>query len=349
MNIHQHIIAGIKEQLFLNDYLVLPNFGGFVLKTQRASYTAGGFSLLPPSKTVGFNVQLKQNDGILTHWLQDQLKCSKSEATQHLLDFSNFCSGVLQSKRRLSLAGIGFFYLDFENNICFEPANDNNFNTDSFGLSAVQLNPISEETKIDKAIERTPKFEDRPATTATEAVVKRKINYRKTAYLTLFLVTLSSVLILLVTSLNVKGVMQSSLFLNKGKSLYTPIEYKDLELKQNKSQSANLVADNNGIAVFEINAQKNISVNVFDAQQKNAVSGNIVSKYEIILGCFKKMKNAKRLVEQLKKNNIDAKIKENNYKGMHVVAVLGINDKVDAIDALEVIQGNYPKAWLKVN
>ncbi|MEI6020691.1 MAG: hypothetical protein WCR21_06145, partial [Bacteroidota bacterium] len=191
MNIHQHIIAGIQEQLFLNDYLVLPNFGGFVLKTQRASVGASGLSIHPPLKTVGFNVQLKQNDGILTHWLQQQINCSKSEASQHLLDFSNFCNGVLQSKRRLSLAGIGFFYLDFENNICFEPAQDNNFYTESFGLSAIQLNPIIEVPKVEKTIERAVKFEDRSLSQNSDSAPKRKINYRQTAYLALFLVTLS--------------------------------------------------------------------------------------------------------------------------------------------------------------
>ena len=174
MNIHQHIIEGIKEQLFLNDYLVLPNFGGFVLKSKPTSYGLSSQMLMPPTKTVGFNIQLKQNDGILNNWLQEKLKCSKQEATQHLLDFANFCNSVLQSKRRLSLSGIGFFYLDFENNIGFEPSQDVNFNTQSFGLSAIQLKPIEEEQHIEKVTQPAFKTQDRLIHQEKNTVVKSK-------------------------------------------------------------------------------------------------------------------------------------------------------------------------------
>src|SRR5437868_7519242 len=139
MNVQQTIIKGIKEQLFRNDYLVLPNFGGFVLKSSPSRFSASGGLLIPPTKTVTFNVQLKQNDGILAIWLQNTLGCTSNEALAHLKDFSEFCSGILNAKRRLTLEGIGFFYLDFENNVCFEPQQDSNFLTRSFGLTPVSI------------------------------------------------------------------------------------------------------------------------------------------------------------------------------------------------------------------
>src|SRR4051812_36740741 len=113
MNVQQTIIKGIQEQLFYNDYLVLPDFGGFVLKKKASHYSPTGGSIIPPSKTVSFNVQLKQNDGILVLWLQNKLACTSSEALSHLVEFSHYCSGILNTKRRLTLDGIGFFYLDF--------------------------------------------------------------------------------------------------------------------------------------------------------------------------------------------------------------------------------------------
>jgi len=354
LNIHQHIIEGIKEQLFLNDYLVLPNFGGFVLKSKSSSFGISSQILMPPSKTVGFNIQLKQNDGILNNWLQKKLNCSKQDSTQHLSDFANFCNGVLQSKRRLSLTGIGFFYLDFENNICFEPAHDVNFNTESFGLSALQIKPIEEEIQNEKITERPIQTRDRILT--EEAIVaakpKSKFNYKRTVYLSVFVLTLSTFLIFLVNNLNVKGVLTAALYNQSSQGTYVVIPYPEFKLETPEQQSASFVADNNGIALFNLNKNKSIAVNVFENTTVNTSDNHSSinqSKYEIILGCFKKIKNAKRLVAQLKKKNIKAVIKEKSYKGMHVVSVLGINDKIEAINQLENIQANYPKAWLKVN
>jgi hypothetical protein len=353
LNTHQYIINGIKEQLFLNDYLVLPGFGGFVLKTQSSHFSVSGQTLMPPCKTVGFNIQLKQDDGILTNWLQDKLVCSKQDAKQHLRDFAGYCSSVLQSKRRLALAGIGFFYLDFEDNVCFEPDHAANFFTQSFGLSGLSIKPIVLEEKSGILKEQTFVAEDRSLANSINNIQqpKRVIRYRKTAYLAVFITFLSTFLIFIVNNLNVNGVLNSSLFSASSKSVYSPILYPELQIKSIESETKSFVADNNGIANFLISKDKSIAVNIFDNNSKsdNSNLGSKKSKYEIILGCFKKMKNAKHLLASLKSQNIQASIKENSYKGMHVVSVLGINDKIEAIDQLEKIQNQYPKAWMKVN
>ena len=56
--------------------------------------------------------------------------------------FSDYFTSVLSARRRLSIDNIGFFYLDFENNILFEPQPDTNFLTNSFGLSSISLIPL---------------------------------------------------------------------------------------------------------------------------------------------------------------------------------------------------------------
>lgn len=339
--------------MFLNDYLVLPGFGGFVLKTQRSHFTYSGQTLMPPTKTVGFNSQLKQDDGILTNWLQDQLVCTKLEAKQHLKDFAGYCSTVLKSKRRLTLAGVGFFYLDFEDHVCFEPDHDTNFFTQSFGLSGLIIKPIEAEANVEKTKAKSFVVEDRVIANTTHPIepTKRVIKYKKTTYLAVFVTILSTFLIFIVNNLNVSGVLNSSLFSKGSKSTYSPILYPELQMNSIENETNGFVADNNGVANFSISKNKSIAVNVLESSsiKENTHIGSKKSKYEIILGCFKKMKNAKRLVAKLKSQNINASIKENSYKGMHVVSVLGINDKIEAIDQLENIQSNYPKAWMKVN
>jgi hypothetical protein len=60
MNVQNHIIKGIKELLYSNNYLVIPNFGGFVLKQSSSHFSNSTGILNPPSKIVSFNKQLKQ-------------------------------------------------------------------------------------------------------------------------------------------------------------------------------------------------------------------------------------------------------------------------------------------------
>src|SRR6478609_428978 len=153
----------MKEQLFSNNYLVLPGFGGFVLKSRASHFSASGGSLLPPSKTVSFNSQLKQNDGIMALWLQNKLNCTAKEALAHLAEFAEFCTGVLSAKRRLTLEGLGFFFIDFENNICFEPQQDANFLGESFGLAPISLKPLIAEApeKFKESSIKEPVFVDR--------------------------------------------------------------------------------------------------------------------------------------------------------------------------------------------
>ena len=57
----QHIEALLLE----NDCVIVPNFGGFVAHYAPATYVKEENLFLPPTRTIGFNPQLKLNDGVL--------------------------------------------------------------------------------------------------------------------------------------------------------------------------------------------------------------------------------------------------------------------------------------------
>ncbi|MBK7666303.1 MAG: hypothetical protein IPJ32_02560 [Sphingobacteriaceae bacterium] len=73
MIVQKAIINGISELLYNHDYVVVPGFGGFVSRNQLSHYSVNKEVLNPPSKKILFNVQLKQNDGILASWLKEKL------------------------------------------------------------------------------------------------------------------------------------------------------------------------------------------------------------------------------------------------------------------------------------
>ena len=239
MNVQKTIIEGIKHQLFRNDYLVLPNFGGFVLKPQASQFSSSGLTINPPSKTVTFNLQLKQNDGILVSWLQEKLNCTSSVALSHLNDFSEYCKVVLGSRKRLTIEGIGFFYLDFENNVCFEPQQDANFLVRSFGLSPINVQPTEFES-IEAKKEKV--FVDRTLTgnEITKTVSIHKRNYRILALpLLLFLIFFSGI-VFFISNHRIAGELRSSILrVGSNDKVYTPLPYSDItlipEIKKNKN------------------------------------------------------------------------------------------------------------------
>ena len=354
MSIQQIIIKGIKEQLFLNSYLVLPGFGGFVLKSNAAHFS--GALILPPSKTVSFNAQLKQNDGLLAIWLQAKLNCTNAEALSHLHEFAGFCTGVLNTRRRLSLDTIGFFYLDFENNVCFEPQQDANFLTGSFGLAPVAVKELEPEVV---EIKKEPAFADRTLHVEKAAdLPKARRSYSRLLVPAALMIVFLSSLLLFVSHTKINGPLKASLFSDNNKSTYTPLIYPQLQMVSGAHQNEAYVADANGVATLSFENDKTIAVKVLNNVVKpevlkdykpvyNTTIKNNPGKFEIVLGCFTVLDNAHKMVTKLSKQNIQAFVSGKNAKGMYVVANGSFDNKDIAINKLAEIKGVYPNAWLK--
>jgi hypothetical protein len=356
VSIQQTIIKGIKEQLFFNNYLVLPDFGGFVLKSNASHFSASGGLLLPPSKTVSFNSQLKQNDGILATWLQSTLHCSAHEALNHLHDFSEFCTGILNARRRLSLDGIGFFYLDFENNICFEPQQDSNFLTKSFGLGPVLLTEIepeiSEVKKETVFVDRTLHVQEKSFSSA-----KPKRNYGKLVSPVLLSILITGLLTLLIINSRISGELRSSLFGENNKGAYTPLNYGELTLATIENRNMAYVADANGIATIDLENGKRVAVkaveNKFNSRYLNSskpisrINSSGLKTFEIVLGCFTVLENANRMANKLAFEQISASVSGKNHKGMYVVSSGAFASKEEALRQLVKLKTGFPHAWIK--
>jgi hypothetical protein len=357
MNVQQTIINGIKEQLFYNDYLVLPGFGGFVLKNQAAHFSSSRGMLLPSGKLVSFNAQLKQNDGILAIWLQNNLNCKASEAINHLTDFAEFCTTVLSAKRRLTLNGIGFFYLDFENNICFEPQSDANFMRESFGLGSISIKELL--IAEPEPIKKETLFTDRviPSNTITEVKnTKRRKNYTQLIVPILLILVLFGVTSLLVINTKISGELKSSILGNDSHKNFSPLNYPDLKLILTTEKNKAYVADANGIALIELEEGKSIVVSINnDKVPDNTLSIKPSTKkittnagqYEIVLGCFTILGNANKMVANLADKNVAAFVSGINHKGMHVVSVGNFSTKNEALAKLTEIKSSFPHAWIK--
>lgn len=364
MSVQQSILRGIKDQLFYHDYLVLPGFGGFVLRSSPARLLASGGTLAPAAKLVSFNAQLKQNDGVLSAWLQQQLGCSRPEAETHLREFSDYCHGVLQARRRLTLTDIGFFYLDFENNICFEPRADANFLRDSFGLMPVAATPLPEPaseaapkketvftSRVLSAADTVPAPTDRPA----EGPAAPKRRYRRFAVPVLSALLLLSLVSLLVLNTRISGQLQAAMFNSDASRRFEPLPYPDLQLSD-AAVNANTayVADASGHASLTLDNGKTLVVKVVDVPAtpdqvppQKSMKYSRSKAYEIVLGCFSVLNNARRMQSRLTREQIPAGISPQLHKGMHVVTAGSYASLAEAQEALSKLKAGYPNAWIK--
>lgn len=350
MNVQNQILKGITELLHQHNFLVIPGFGGFVLKSERSHFSSNGGMIYPPSKTIGFNAQLKQDDGLLLLWLKENIQCSPIEASAHLKNFSEYCNSLLTNKGRLNIEGIGFFYTNFDGKLCFEPQQHVNFLKSGFGLSPISLKELAVE-EITKEIHT----EDRVlAVSENESALKTKNrNLRKIAYASVVGALLFSGLLIFVSNTKMSGKLKAAFGGTEVKSSYAPIQYDELKLNSVVNEIKNYTADVNGIAVLELEEHKTVAVKTFEVVEivnpKNTHESILNRKgdFEVVLGCFSIKRNAMKLITQLKSKNISGFVSGKNEKGLFVVSGGGFKTKEHALEQLEILRSTCPKAWIR--
>lgn len=354
MNIQETIVRGITELLYKQDYLVLPGFGGFVLKSQQAVFSESGTLLLPPSKKLGFNKQLRQNDGVLLNWLQSELACEHSTALQHLEEFSDYCNSILTTKRRLSIERLGFFYLDFENNLCFEPRTDVNFLSESFGLGPLHVKEIEREPEVQEV--KSGLFTDRVAPPPSlEPAPVRQVrgirNIRKTLAYTTLSVFMLFAIGYVITTVGIRGPLKASLFNQSVSSRYALMEYKPLKLLNEQSDGVVFIKTSETASILKLGEKTRfvVSSSFSEKAERHATETTVAGKnnYQLVFGCFSIKDNAEKYARKLKENNVSVSISALPGKNMHVVSLGGFQAKSQAKAKWDSLKTLYPQIWIK--
>ena len=133
----------IGDLLLRHNCVVVPSFGGFVAKQVSAVIDYKTGIMHPPKKSLLFNKQLINNDGLLASVLAKETGKSYDEASLEIQQQVVSWHKALNSGERINLENIGFLFLDQEKNIGFEQDRYFNLLLQSYGLSKVHF--ISEE------------------------------------------------------------------------------------------------------------------------------------------------------------------------------------------------------------
>lgn len=129
----------IKELLFEQDCVVIPDFGGFVTNFDCAKINLTNRFISPPQKWLAFNSLLKNDDGLLTNYIAREEKISLSQANLKVKAFVEDAKKYLSCDTTYLIDGLGTFSMNDEDKIQFQPKVTNNFYSESFGMENVLL------------------------------------------------------------------------------------------------------------------------------------------------------------------------------------------------------------------
>lgn len=129
----------IGSLLLRHNCVIIPGFGGFVAKQTSAQIDYKSGLISPPRKSLLFNRQLINNDGLLiTEFARhNTIDYTTSDALVNQM-VANW-NRDLNDGNRVSIDKVGFLFFDQEKNICFEQDKEFNLLLSSYGLGSVHF------------------------------------------------------------------------------------------------------------------------------------------------------------------------------------------------------------------
>ena len=131
----------IKDLLYRYDCVIVPHFGGFVTNKISTQIHKDSHNFFPPTKQVGFNVNLTHNDGLLANYIASLENISFDQATSKIEDIVAVWNATIKTAP-LQINNIGSFSLNEKNQLVFSPNNKVNYLRSSFGLTPLESSVI---------------------------------------------------------------------------------------------------------------------------------------------------------------------------------------------------------------
>ena len=133
----------IETLLLENDCVIVPGLGGFVAHYAPATRVKEENIFLPPTRIIGFNPQLKMNDGLLVQSYMSVYGTNFSDATKMVERKVNELISVLHEEGKVDLPNVGEVRYTIHNTFDFAPY-DNKITTPYlYGLDAFEMKELS--------------------------------------------------------------------------------------------------------------------------------------------------------------------------------------------------------------
>ena len=322
----------IAELLFEHDCVVIPGFGGFIGNYSGASIQASRHIITPPCKALLFNVNLKQNDGLLANQMVLRTKISYDAALGLIDSLVTQWNSLLNQGKPVELQGIGRLYRDGEGTIRFIQSYAVNYLQDSYGFSLVVAPPVRRTVEIEQS-------EEAKMTLAEIPSVRSLALQKSLKWAALIAIPLGT------------AAFFGAMHFEKIKSFST----ETAGLLFPSSQSAPVLSHTRPSNKKQVPHPTTIINAVKPVLESRQTSVESVSKvvepkpFLIIVGAFKFKENAENLVSDLRSKGYDASIEGQTKTGLFRVSMQALSDKNKAVTQLAMVRsGSFSGAWLLV-
>ena len=352
----------IGDLLLRHNCVIVPTFGGFVANQTSAviDYTNGVMS--PPKKSLMFNRQLVNNDGLLVAEFAANNNLTYDESKSTIDQLGHSWNDMLKKGERVTLDRVGHLYFDQERNICFEQDRFFNLLLESYGLGKVHFiteedvrivaQQASEIVQPEEAlikvidfehIEHQPVLEGEPKIIEHPVLKQKTKVWRYIAAACLLPIAFYSFWIPVRTDVLESGMLSIkdfNPFYNSAEGKYSQQRFEVVQDEAPAETLEEMVSKlPSDVAVFSypFDADLYIPVKIYgeSTNEETVVDPleTIVTKpagnFNIIVGCFGDANNAKNLVSKLVSEGFSAFIVD-EVNGLSRVSIGNVNSNAEA-------------------
>ena len=128
----------------VSDCVIVPDFGGFVLRRRPALFTAEKNAFSPAHNEIVFNPALNHDDGLLTESYMQMYGMNFCEAQQTLRQDLDEWKRILDDHGTVSSGRLGSFRRNEDGTLIFEPKTAY-YTIDVYGLTSFYMTPVGAE------------------------------------------------------------------------------------------------------------------------------------------------------------------------------------------------------------
>lgn len=317
----------ISKLLYQHDCVIVPDLGGFIANYNPAGIHPVLHTFTPPSRTLAFNANLKNNDGLLADAIRTELGITFAEAISQIADEVALMREQLSKGEQFSLSQIGILFYDKEKNLQFNPHSSVNYLSDSFGLTNFTSPAIRREALHQKISRKL---------TSPQAVRSAR---RLPATLKWAAVFLPFISMGIWATFNTDKVTS---FYNNPAS-FMPSGWSTAETYKPAPKP---VVKTKVIASVPVE-EPAVTNAVEAADEEIAIETARADVFFIIAGAFGVQENAENYVLDLRAKGFDSFIAGQNRRGLYMVSIEGFNDKYLAMQKMNEFRADgFPNAWL---
>ncbi|NDV59733.1 SPOR domain-containing protein [Bacteroides sp. 519] len=141
------LASHIEILLLENDCVVIPGFGGFIAHNVSAIWNKEENLFIPPTRIIGFNPQLKMNDGLLVQSYMKTYKIDYNEANKLVQEETSTLISTLNNEGKIELPFIGVIKYSANESYHFSPYNEKLNSPTLYGLNSFGIQDLTSLSK----------------------------------------------------------------------------------------------------------------------------------------------------------------------------------------------------------